>query len=189
MLGLASDVDHSSLVPDYTKSTEALYKELARHLVTRDACFSDTSQTLTVRGMEIDEIAVLCTINRARNRQTPPEQGDEIQDILFGWLHAFTMHPGPVARYGSGAYDAFCRTLIRNRVKDSRGALVLPSDEYLNMMAIFYKHTQPPVGFVPKTENGQFEYTMSFVRTCWMARTVADFSLLPQATWEWWTSL
>lgn len=246
VLGLASDVDHSSLVPDYTKSTEALYKELARHLVTRDsnldvlcACsyrnrsgklpswcpewdrewggdprliadvfaqeslnytgrawsngptdkfgdrnirynvkvirhrtagdskaiayFSDTSQTLTVRGMEIDEIAVLCTINRARNRQTPPEQGDEIQDILFGWLHAFMMHPGPVAQYGSRAYDAFCRTLIRNRVEDSRGALVLPSDEYLNMVAIFYKHAQPPAGFVPKTENGRFEYIMSFV--------------------------
>lgn len=73
------------------------------------------------------------------------------------------MHPDPVARYGSGAYDAFCRTLIHNRVEDSRSALVLPSDEYLNMVAIFHKHAQPPAGFVPKTENGRFEYIMSFV--------------------------
>src|SRR5207248_10019523 len=126
-------------------------------------CISDISQTLMVRGMEIDEIAVLCTINPARNRQTSPEQGDELQDILFGWLHAFMMHPGPVARYRSGAHVAFCRTLIRNRVKDSRGALVLPSDENLNMVAIFYKHAQPPARFVPKTENGRFEYIMFFV--------------------------
>ena len=72
------------------------------------------------------------------------------------------MHPDSVALYGSGAYDAFCRTFIRNRVDDSRGALVQPSDEYLNMVAIFYKHAQPPAGFVPKTENGRFEYIMSF---------------------------
>src|SRR2546423_7392340 len=90
--------------------------KVIRHRVAGDskaiACFSDASQTLTVRGMEINEIAVLCTINRGRNRQTSPEQGGEIQDILFGWLHAFMMHPGPVARYGSGAHHAFCRTLI-----------------------------------------------------------------------------
>jgi hypothetical protein len=73
------------------------------------------------------------------------------------------MHPGSVARYGPGAYDAFCRTLIHNRVKDSRSALVQPSERYLNMVAVFYKHAQPPAGFLPKTENGRFEYIMFFV--------------------------
>ena len=85
-----------------------------------------------------------------------------MQDILFGWLHTFMVRLWPVVRYGSRAYDAFCRTLIRKRVRDSYDALVLPLGEYLKMVAIFYEHAQPPADFVPKTGNGRFEYIMAF---------------------------